>query len=621
MKSLKSVLSALFYVLTALFVFLVSLIGFASRWAFVTWGDIDMDEIVFHLQQPLQGTGDGMIGDYLLKGLLPSVLVLAAYLVVLILLKKRKRRLLYSCAFFAAGIAAAFLVRNMIWERLDMENWIAGRMSPSAFVEEHYADPKNVKVEFPEKKRNLIYLYLESAETTFADKENGGDFSFNAIPELTKIAQEGEDFSGKNEKLNGGIVLPGTGFTTGAIFAQTMGLPLKLSISGNFMDTQSSFFPDLQGLGDLLEREGYRQVFLLGSDATFGGRRLLFQDHGGFEIRDYLYAKEKGWIAPDYEVFWGYEDEKLFSFAKETVSELAKGKEPFALTMLTVDTHYEDGYTCRLCRNEFPNNPYANVFACSSRQIAAFLAWLKTQDFYENTTVVLCGDHTTMDTDFCADVESAYQRKVFTAFVNAEAACADPGKERTYSTMDLFPTTVAALGAKIPGERLGLGTNLFSARATLAEEYGVSGLKKELNRRSDFLEAMEKVNPDDNEALLARIHEVFEGTLSVEAYDPETKKMKILAENVNFFDKPVDESLLIDVKKAELAYQEEGSERIDTVRLTRKKGEDTILEGTIDLSSWKKPNGEVRLDLYTGDGTVYAAVERIPVVVDGTSGK
>ena len=613
MRFLKSFLSVLLYVLTALFVFFVAVIGFASNWAFTTWGDIDMDEIVFHLQQPIEGTGGGLIGDYLLKGLLPAVLVLAVFLVVLILVKKRKRRLLVSCAFLVLGIAAAFFVKSRIWERLDMESWIDGRMTPSSFVEEHYADPKDVKVEFPEKKRNLIYLYLESAETTFADRESGGAFPFNCIPELTQIAREGEDFSGASDRLNGGVMFPGTAFTTGAIFAQTMGLPLKLSISGNFMDTQSSFFPNLTGLGDLLEQEGYRQVFLLGSDATFGGRRLYFEDHGGYEIRDYLYAKEKGWIAPDYEVFWGYEDEKLFSFAKETLSELAKGAEPFALTMLTVDTHYEDGYVCRLCKDEFSGNQYANVFACSSRQVAAFLTWLRTQDFYENTTVVLCGDHTTMDTNFCDDVWSGYRRKTYTAFVNAAAACANPEKERIYSTMDLFPTTVAALGAKIPGERLGLGTNLFSAKETLAEEYGVSGLKRELNRRSDFLEAMEQVDPNDNEALLARIHEVFAGTLSAKKYDPAKKTMKILAENVNFFDKPVDESLLIDVKKAELEYQEEGSDRIDTVRLTRKKGEGLILEGTIDLSSWEKIKGEVRLNLYTGDGTVYTAVDRLSV--------
>lgn len=613
MKIWKSFFSVLLYVFTGLFVFLVSLIGFASNWAFVTWGDIDMDEIVFHLQQPLEGTGGGLIGDYLLKGLLPAVLVLAAFLVLFILLKKRKRRLLLSCAFLLAGILAAFFVRSRIWERLDMENWINGRTSPSAFVEEHYADPKEAGVTFPDKKRNLIYVYLESAETTFADRESGGAFSFNAIPELTTIAREAEDFSGNTDRLNGGLVFPGTGFTTGAIFAQTMGLPLKLSISGNFMDTQSSFFPNLTGLGDLLEEQGYRQVFLLGSDATFGGRRLLFKDHGGFEIRDYLYAKENGWIAPDYEVFWGYEDEKLFSFAKETLSELASGSEPFALTMLTVDTHYEDGYTCRLCKEDFPGNPYANVFACSSQQTAAFLDWVRAQDFYENTTIVLCGDHTTMDTDFCEDVPERYQRKVYTAFLNADAECAEPEKERIYSTMDLFPTTVAALGAKIPGERLGLGTNLFSAQKTLAEEYGIEGLKKELNRRSDFLEEMEKMDPNDQDALLARIHEVFEGTLSAGKYDPDAKTMKIRARNVNFFDRPVDESLLIDVKMVELEYQEEGSDRISTVRMMRKKGADATMEAVIDLSSWEKLKGEVRLNLTTGDGTVYPAVVRLSV--------
>ena len=36
--------------------------------------------------------------------------------------------------------------------------------------------------------------------------------------------------------------------------------------------------------------------------------------------------------------------------------------------------------------------------------------------------------------------------------------------------MDLFPTTLGALGAQIEGERLGLGTNLFSNRETLSEE-------------------------------------------------------------------------------------------------------------------------------------------------------
>lgn len=54
--------------------------------------------------------------------------------------------------------------------------------------------------------------------------------------------------------------------------------------------------------------------------------------------------------------------------------------------------------------------------------------------------------------------------------------------------MDLFPTTLAALNARIDGERLGLGTNLFSNKETLIEELGYSNVESQLNQRSDYYE-------------------------------------------------------------------------------------------------------------------------------------
>ena len=54
----------------------------------------------------------------------------------------------------------------------------------------------------------MIYIYLESMETTYADRKNGGAFAVNYIPELTKLAQENEDFSGESEALNGGYTMP-----------------------------------------------------------------------------------------------------------------------------------------------------------------------------------------------------------------------------------------------------------------------------------------------------------------------------------------------------------------------------------------------------------------------------
>lgn len=205
--------------------------------------------------------------------------------------------------------------------------------------------------------------------------------------------------------------MTGATWTMGAMFAQTSGIPLSISIDGNDMNTQEHFFAGAVTLGDILESAGYCQNLMIGSDATFGGRRLYFTEHGNYNIYDYNYASENGLIPPDYRVWWGYEDEKLFSFAKDKLTELSQQSTPFNFTMLTVDTHFEDGYPCELCTDEFGDNQYANVMACSSRQVKELVDWIQQQDFYENTTIVISGDHPTMDKDFCEDVDDDYTMK------------------------------------------------------------------------------------------------------------------------------------------------------------------------------------------------------------------
>ena len=59
-------------------------------------------------------------------------------------------------------------------------------------------------------------------------------------------------------------------------------------------------------------------------------------------------------------------------------------------------------------------------------------------------------------------------------------------KNRIFSTFDFFPTTLASLGAEIDGERLGLGTNLFSCKETLGEIYGNSYINENVDKTSEF---------------------------------------------------------------------------------------------------------------------------------------
>lgn len=590
---MKKILSCILYILTSVYVFLVSFVGFSALWGLTTWGDLDVDEILFQLSAPLEGTGNGMILDYVLKGLVPAILVFAVFMIVLIKARGARRKICFSAICLLLCIFFSFKIKNYVWNRLNVEEWLSGQQSESSFIEDNYADPNKVKLTFPENRRNLIQIYLESMETTYADPASGGAFEKSCIPELTKLAMENEDFSGATEELNGGTVFPGMTNTMSAIFAHSTGLPLKADVGINNMDTQNSFFPNVTSIGDILQDEGYNQVFLLGSNATFGGRRLFFTEHGNFDIRDYVYAKESGWIPKDYKVFWGYEDQKLFEFAKETLGQLSKEDAPFNLTILTVDTHFEDGYVCDLCDDEFGDNQYANVMACSSRQVTEFIKWVQDQDFYDQTTIMLTGDHTTMDTDFCVGITPGYARKTYTAYINSAVSPADPQARREYCSMDSFPTTLSAMGVDIEGDRLALGTDLFSGRQTLTEEYGADVERQELVMRSPFLMNLEKTDLN-SDVLMDRIREKTE--ISLESYDPATGDavLKVIAPGFQ-----------IPLNYIRAEYRRSGQDKGERVKLMLREGKMRTYVGTINLSGWEKDGGEILFSLHTAEGTIF----------------
>lgn len=490
-------------ILTVFIAGLSVLLALSVRWMFATWTNLSMDELVYHLTAPLDGTNTDMIWDYVRVCAVPTILVIFFLILILIAWRKKEKVHLFRGIINLVALVGIIVMLGYTWTELGVGDYLKDQNTESKFIEDEYVDPTDVEVVFPEQKRNLIYIFLESMETTYSDVDDGGAFDENVIPELTEIAQTNEDFSGADPKLNGGYSLAGTTWTMGAMFAQTSGLPLNISISANDMDTQDSFSPGVTTLGDILSDAGYTQTLLIGSEAQFGGRKLYFQEHGNYEMEDYSYAIENGLIPSDYKVWWGYEDQKLFEFAKEKLLQLSQGDEPFNLTMLTVDTHFEDGYVCEQCPTEY-DTQYSNVMACSSRQVGEFLKWIQQQDFYENTTIVISGDHPTMDSDYCAEIdqEGNYDRRVFTAYINA-AAYAQDQQERTYSTFDNFPTTLAALGVQIDGDRLGLGTNLFSGTKTLLEEFGNSKVNAELKKKSEFIEKLSAVDKT-NDALLIR---------------------------------------------------------------------------------------------------------------------
>lgn len=361
-------------------------------------------------------------------------------------------------------------------------DYLKSQLDTSYLFEKYYVNPKSANITAPDEKTNLIYIYVESLETSLVSSNNGGLFNESIIPNLENLALNNINFSNTNN-LGGALQLDGTGWTAAALISQTSAIPLKLTIDGNSYKDYGKSLPGAYSLGEILEENGYNNYFLLGSDSTYGGRKDYFTYHGDYTIFDYYWAVEKGKISEDYFVWWGYEDAKLYVFAKEQLLDISKNDEPFNFTMLTADTHFIDGYLDDSCPAIFDSH-YANSFYCTDIMLNNFINWVKEQDFYDNTVIVITGDHLTMQSGFY-DENSSNKRVVFNTFINSKVST-DNSKNRQFTTMDMFPTTLGALGFTIEGDRLGLGTNLFSNSKTLVEELGYDYLSNELDKSSNY---------------------------------------------------------------------------------------------------------------------------------------
>ena len=134
-----------------------------------------------------------------------------------------------------------------------------------------------------------------------------------------------------------------------------------------------------------------------------------------------------------------------------------------------------------------------------------------------------------MDSDFCENIDQNYERRVYTAYINAGKAKSD--KERKYTTFDDFPTTLAALGVQIEGNRLGLGTNLFSTEKTLTEIFGIEKENSELKHRSKLLDQLADVD-EESEILKERENNTYSATIALGNYQHDSRSLPVRLSNI-----------------------------------------------------------------------------------------
>ena len=452
-------------------------------WALNTFPLRNANVVMLTLQEPFDDFAYSMIKQYL-STTIPQALIITAVLTIFLyaLFSNTKKRLIFIGAYFAATIAL-FVSDIPVSEYIHiLKNEPEKSASYSKFFVENYVNPDSVKITPPEQKRNLILIYLESMETTFSDKEHGGNQDTNLIPEITQLAQQNINFGKSKNHIGGGVDSYGSGATFAAMLSRSLGIPFVVNYD------KTPILHHYKSLYKILNENGYRQIFFQGNPGCFKEFRNLVTDHKMDEIYgpdDLIERMNLG--IEDYMVKQGgknVQDNESFKFATQILDTLS---EPFSLTFFTIDTHSPHGLydpDCIKANDENNKDELLKAAArCASRELNKFLDSLKSKPFYGNTSIIIFGDHLFMGTRL---VKGFPNRKWIDIFINSSKK---PKSEenRAFSDIDMFPTILSSMNFDIERNRLGFGTDLFSDKKTLVESIGLNNLNVKLGKMSSHL--------------------------------------------------------------------------------------------------------------------------------------
>lgn len=483
-------------VLSCIAIFLLILYSQVIPWGIDTFPLSNVEAILFTVfARATEGAEDFVISSFLTQALRPAfhlfVYLMALLIVLSMLLTKRKTKGIFHFWKLRLTLTGKGFIENfgqiekfslivLVAYSLIISLILPGIIASAPFhallqkpvdsklYREHYIHPDSVKIIAPQQPKNLIVILLESMETNFA----------RYTPEIDSLFKQ-QGFA------PGGVNVSGTSWTIAGITGKLCGIPLNMPMGiDEYNGKLPIYLPNASCFMNILANQEYNQVYIQGSSGDFTQKRDFWKAHGNVAVHDIEYFKEAGKIPQDYKVFWGFEDRKLYGFVKEELDSLASLEHPFALYMLTVDSHQPFGYTDDLCQEKFADTQeeYPKALRCASMQLGDFLAWASKQPWFASTVIAVMGDHTLDHLSAKANVPP-HEQLYWTNFI-LNSAIPRPEKKRQYSSLDMFPTLLEAMGFSLEGRALGLGKSLYSDEPTLLELYGQQTLDNLLRERS-----------------------------------------------------------------------------------------------------------------------------------------
>ena len=438
----------------------------------------NFEQILFHLNQPLGGTDPELIKKLISRILRYSTLYFLVFLLIFKVIFLNFKSKFKNYFLIISAILLPIFITFYCFKLFEINDYLKSKNENtpfSTYYEKNYVHPTSDKIKF-NKKKNLIILYLESFENSYYKKT--GLFTENLVPKIEKLSEDNISFTGFNQ-------VAGTGWTIAGIFASNCGIPIKSIVDPNGYRNVKYFFKNVTCLPEILKKNGYKTYYLQGADIKFAGKDKFFAQHG----MDEFYGQDYFAKLPSYNESqdgdWGINDHTIFQHAKEKIKEISKNKDqPFMFTMLTVDTHHSEGFLNPVCESKFDIG-MKNTLYCQDKLISNFINWLKTQEFYKNTSIVIIGDHLAMPNTLDDYIHKNKNREIINIFINSEKP--SQNLNRKFTTFDLFPTILESIGAESP--KLGLGRSLFSDEKTLIEEEGYKKFNKKIYEKSKLYES------------------------------------------------------------------------------------------------------------------------------------
>jgi sulfatase-like protein len=322
----------------------------------------------------------GKEGVILTVALLMSILLI--YWVGQILKAKFKRKfwLLLSLLIGILVLSSSGGILNNIYHTVQLK--FAGNasfneaLSSLQINKQQYVHKENINAS---KGKNIIVLSLESLEKGYL-----GDKLKHLTPELSKLAKEHTFYTMKQS--------PAGGWTSASMYTMITGVPAFFSTHGNSV-FQNSYENKLTSLADVLKSAGYDLQYFIGKK-EYSGIDDMLKTHG-FTVKS-----EKDFETKYAVVDWGIQDQDLFSELKKELTLKKNTKQPFALFMSTISTHFPNGVPdSRINRLLPPQKSRLELMVSATDYFVGDLVkFLSDQGMLSNTVFYIYPDHLLMGT-------------------------------------------------------------------------------------------------------------------------------------------------------------------------------------------------------------------------------